>query len=335
MNFYIKYTLFNMNRICQDVFNNIGNYLNIIDLAKLKRINKFTRILVINYEDIYLTNELKTMNGNMINKKRLFYSYSKYIFCNFYTNKKLFRNDILDNMVLNIYNDKNSDIYNIPNILNLIVINCFTNIVYFPSNISIESGFNFLKNFNNNNFSKFRDIILNYYTYILDSVHDGQNIYNKFKIIYDISPHIINIYSLKKIFSYRVLDLSKTNLIFCCNLEHCVVDNINSICDTKHTYYNDHLIAHNYNEIKAFLYDKCIEYYNVLIFRENYLLNEKIFIKNPITNRRIRVNGKRWIHLICNLKKKNKRLYNEIITDVLNQQEILRNKIFGKFKINI
>lgn len=315
-----------MNKINQDVFNNIGDYLNIIDLAKLKRTNKLTRLFVINFEDIYLTKELKNIDGNMIDKKKLFYSYSKYLFCNCYINKKLFKNDILDNMILNINNDKF-----ILNILNLIVINCFINIVYFPTNIKIEAGFNFLKKFNNNHFYKFRDIILNYYTYILDSVHNGQNIYNKFKIIYDISPYVINIYSLKKIFSYRVLDLSNTNLLFCCNLDQCVVNNIYSICDTKEAYYNDDLISHNYNEIKTFLYNNCIEYYNILIYRENYLLNEKIFIKNPITNRRMRVNGKRWIYLVCNLKKKNKSLYNEIIIDVLNQQDILRNKIFGKF----
>lgn len=317
-----------MNKICQDVFNNIGNYLNIIDLAKLKRTNKLTRLFVINFENIYLTKELKTINGNMIEKKTLFYSYSKYIYCNFY-NKKLFRNDILNNMILNTYNN-NYKFYG--SVLNLIVINCFINIVYFPTNIRIEAGFNFLKNFNTPSlFSKFRDIILNYYIYILNSIHNGKNIHDTFRIIYDISPHIINIYSLKKIFSYKVLDLSNTELLFCCNLNQCVVNNIYSICDTKQAYYKDDLISHNYNEIKAFLYNNCIEYYNILIYRENYLLNEKIFIKNPITNRRMRVNGKRWIHLICTLKKKNKSLYNEIIIDVLNQQDILRNKIFGKF----
>lgn len=316
-----------MNKICQDVFNDIGNYLNIIDLAKLKRANKHTRLLVINFEDIYLTKQLKTVNGKMIDKKILFYSYSKYIFYNFYTNKNLLKNDILDNMILNIYNDRF-----VPNILNLIVINCFTNIIYFYNNITIESGFNFVKIFNTSVlFSKFRDIILNYYIYILNSIHEDKIIYDKIKIIYDISPYIINIYSLKKIFSYRILDLSKTNLLFCCNLDNCVINNIYNICDTKHSYYNDDLISYNYNEVKNFLYNNCIEYYNILIYRENYLLNEKIFIKNPITNRRIRVNGKRWLHLICNLKKKNKSLYNEIIMDVLNQQEILRNKIFGKF----
>lgn len=311
-----------MNKICQDVFNNIGHYLDIIDLTKLKRVSKLTRFFVINFEDIYLTKELNTIAGNIIDKKRLFYSYSDYIYCNVNVSKKLFNNDILDNMVLNKNNGS---------ILNLIVINCFTSIVYFSNNIRIESGFNFLKNFNTpGHFSKFRDIILNYYIYILNSVHNDKIIYDKIRIIYEISPYIINIFSLKKILGYKVLDLSNTQLIFCCNLEGCVVDNIYSICDTKNSYYNDDLISHNYNEIKTFLYNNCIEYYNILIERENYLLNDKIFIKNPISNRRIRVNGKRWIHLICNLKKKNKRLYDEIIIDVLNQQDTLRNKIFGK-----
>ena len=33
---------------------------------------------------------------------------------------------------------------------------------------------------------------------------------NKFRIIYDISPYVTNIYCLRKIFTYRILDLSKT-----------------------------------------------------------------------------------------------------------------------------
>ncbi len=317
-----------MNKICQDVFNNISNYLSIIDIARLRQTNKLLKNFVINFEGIYLTNQLKTIdnNTNIIQKKLYFYNYFKCI------KKQLFQNDILNNMILNIYNNKFTK-YHI-NTLNLIIIQCFINIVYFPNNVQINSVFNFLKNFNKkSNFYKFQDIIINYYIYVLQSVHDDIVIYDKFKIIYDMSSHIINIYSLKKIFSYKLLDLSKTRLLFCCNLEHCIVDNINSICDTKYAYYNDDLISYNYIEVKTFLYKNCIEYYNVLICRENYLLNEKLFIKHPITNRRMRVNGKRWMNYISYLKKSNKHVYNDFINDILKQQDILRSKIFGRFII--
>jgi hypothetical protein len=321
-----------MNKICQDVFNNISNYLSIIDIAKLKQTNKLLRFFVINFEGIYLTNQLKAIDNdsNIIEKKRYFYNYFKYIISNFSVNKYLFQNEILNNMILNIYNSQITKNYQ--NILNIIIIQCFINIIYFPDNIQIESSFNFLKNFNKgNSFLKFQDIIINYYTYILNSIHNDKIIYNKFRIIYDISPHIINIYSLKKIFSYRLLDLSNTRLLFCCNLEHCIDDNINNICNTKYAYYNDDLISHNYIEVKTFLYKNCIEYYNILIERENYLLNEKLFIKNPNSNRRMRVNGKRWMHYISNLEKTDR---DEFIIDVLKQQDRLRSKIFGKFMIN-
>ena len=321
-----------MNKICQDVFNNIANYLSIIDIARLRQTNKLLLNYSIDFENIYLTKQLKIIsdNSNIIEKKSYFYNYFKYIIYNFSVDKYLFQNDILNNMILNVYNNYFTKYY--PNILNLIIIQCFINIIYFPNNIQIESGFNFLKNFNKpSSFSKFQDIIINYYTYILNCIHNDKIIYNKFRIIYDISPYIINIYSLKKIFSYRLLDLSKTRLLFCCNLEHCIVDNINSICDTKNAYYNDDLISHNYIEVKTFLYNKCPEYYNILIERENYLLNEKLFIKNPITNRRMRLNGKRWMFFIFSLTKKDR---NDFIIDVLKQQDRLRNKIFGKFTIN-
>lgn len=319
-----------MNKICQDVFNNIANYLSIIEIARLRQTNKLLQFYVNDFENIYLTNQLKNVRGNIIEKKLYFYNYFKYIISNFSVNKYLFQNDILNNMILNVYNNYFKKYY--PNVLNLIIIQCFINIVYFPDNIHIESGFNFLKNFNEkHHFSKFKDVIINYYTYILNSIHNEKIIYDKFNIIYDMSPHIINIYSLKKIFSYRLLDLSKTRLLFCCNLEDCIDENIKSICDTKYAYYNDDLISHNYIEVKKFLYNKCPEYYNVLIERENYLLNEKLFIKNPITNRRMRVNGKRWMFFISSLTKEDR---NDFIIDVFKKQDILRNKIFGKITIN-
>ena len=321
-----------MNKICQDVFNNIANYLSIIEIARLRQTNKLLQFYVNDFENIYLTKQLRSIDNdsNIIEKKLYFYNYLKYIISNFSVNKYLFQNDILNNMILNVYNNYFTNYY--PNVLNLIIIQCFINIVYFPNNIQLESGFNFLKNFNKpSQFLKFEDVIINYYTYILNSIHNDRIIYDKFRIIYDMSPHIINIYSLKKIFSYRLLDLSKTRLLFCCNLEHCIVENINSICNTKYAYYNDDLTSHNYIEVKTFLYKECVEYYNILIERENYLLNEKLFIKNPITNRRMRVNGKRWMFFISSLTKKDR---NDFIIYVIQQQDILRSKIFGKFTIN-
>ena len=53
-----------MNKICQDIFNNIGEYLSIIDIAKLKKTNKLLRVFVINFEEIYLTKQLKNINND-------------------------------------------------------------------------------------------------------------------------------------------------------------------------------------------------------------------------------------------------------------------------------
>jgi hypothetical protein len=331
-----------MNKICQDVFNNIGEYLSIIDIAKLKKTNKLLRFFVINLEEIYLTKQLKNINNdfNMQVKKKYFYTSMKFIIYDLYNNKDVFKNTILKNTILNnrilnniILNIYKSNFY--LNILDMFILNCFINIVYFPDKIDINSALHFLKNFNKQDyFSKFHDIIIYYYIYVLYYIHDDKVVYNKFKIMYDISPYVTNIYCLSKIISYRVLDLSKTDFICCCNLERCVVDNIYNICDTKYSYYNDDLISHNYIEIKTLLYNYSIEYYNILINRENDLLNKKIFVKNPITNRRMRVNGKQWDHVICNLKKKNKYIYNNMVEDIVQQQNILRNKIFGRFAIN-
>lgn len=322
-----------MENLCQDIFNNISEYLDIIDITKLKRTNKILKIRVHNYEQIYLTKQLNIINTdiNIQTKKRYFYNGIKYI-CYILNNSKMFlNNEILNNMISDIFryyyvNRKIS----YPNIINMIVVNAFINILYYPNNVNIYSVLKFFKIFNKQNVFKFQDIIIYYYIYVLNYIHDNI-IHNSFKIIYDISPYVINIYCLRKMLSYRILDLSNTYFIYCCNLETCVIDNIYAICDTKNAYYNDDLISHNYREIKTLLYNYSKEYYNILINRENDLLNEKIFIKNPITNRRMRVNGKRWVHLICNLKKKDKNMYNIIVQDVLKQQDILRKKIFGQF----
>jgi len=325
-----------MKNICQDIFNNIGEYLSIFDIAKLKMTNKLLRIFVINFEEIYLTKQLKTINNglNMQVNKKYFYTQMKMVIYNMYNNKDIFNNTILNNpilnnIILNIYNYYDDKLHSYLNILNILILNSFINIACYPDRIDINCGLNFLKNFNKPDyFVKFQDIIIYYYIYVLYYIH-GKVVYNKFRIMYDISPYVTNIYCLRKIFTYRILDLSKTSFIYCCNLEMCVIDNIYNICDTKFSYYNDDLISHNYREIKTLLYNYSTEYYNILINRENDLLNTKIFVKNPITNRRMRVNGKRWVHVICNLKKKDKNMYNNMVDDIVKQQNILRNKIFG------
>ena len=68
-----------MNKICQDVFNNIANYLSIIEIARLRQTNKLLLNYSTNFENIYLTKQLRSIDNdsNIIEKKLYFYNYLK------------------------------------------------------------------------------------------------------------------------------------------------------------------------------------------------------------------------------------------------------------------
>lgn len=355
-----------MDKIYQDIFNNICYYLSLKDIAKLKKTNRIIRNYVYNFENILLSVELNKNENDLYmtsyDKKQYFYNFILEILNVFYTRNKhiinldkkiynfhynyFFENQCLNNMTIDIfyhYINSNYNIKDYPNSFDLILISKFIYLYYFRDNLTIESCFNFLQNFNNGNKtpSMFQDIIIDYYIYTLKCIHDRTKyIFNTFEKIYIMSPYVINISCLKKIFSYKVLDLSKTKLIYCCEEQQCIVENLYEICDIKNAYSHDDLISHNYMQVKYFLYNQCLDYYSILFNRETYLINEKIFIKNPNTNRRMRINGSLYKSVMFSLyshinsnessnKKIYKQLYGNIINDIWYKQNYLRRRLFS------
>ena len=100
----------------------------------------------------------------------------------------------------------------------------------------------------------------------------------------------------------------------------------------KCVYWDDDLISHNYMEIKKMLYTQYLEYYNILINKETYLINDKIYVKNPMTNRRMRINGSLYKKTMITLSKStrnNKKIYFDITNFITNKQNYLRKRIFN------
>lgn len=67
-------------------------------------------------------------------------------------------------------------------------------------------------------------------------------------------------------------------------------------------------------------------YYNILCNREDIAINSMIYIKTPVTNRRVRVNKTIYNNLIYNLDEYK---LQKITNYISNQTNYFRNKFFN------
>jgi hypothetical protein len=132
------------------------------------------------------------------------------------------------------------------------------------------------------NFGNIKNISIDYYNYIYSN-----NIFIKFDELYNMSSVATTLCSLKKIFGYKVLNLSDTVLLPCCNQ-----------CSSEFIYYftcyrfnrkYDDLLCHNYNEIKSFFQRTNTVFYNSMLYNEKMYVNKLIRILNPKTNKLIKL----------------------------------------------
>jgi hypothetical protein len=142
--------------------------------------------------------------------------------------------------------------------------------------------------------------------------------------MYTISHSVTSIPIIKKILGYKAFDLSNTVLNLCCY--DCNEDYIIEICNIKKAFWKDELISHNYKEFKTMLQKNNPYYYHFLQNRETILINSMIYIKNPITNRRLRVDKSIYHNLIQDLDKYK---IQKITNYISNQKNYFRNKFFN------
>jgi hypothetical protein len=229
-------------------------------------------------------NSFKFLENNVIkniyNRILTFYITNK---CKKYKNsyKNPYKNPYINHKYLEEYPNKLEMIV----LYNVINMECFTNL-YNRSYL-----FDFLKTlYTRKNIINdiFYDLKYKYYNYIL-YVENYTPYFIKcsFDQLYQMLPYITSISILKKLFGYRVFDLRYTKLFLCC--EECVIGNIYYICNLKNTFWYDDLISHNYLQIVDFLKREKKIYYNILVQREKYLVDNKIYITNPNTNQRMKL----------------------------------------------
>lgn len=171
------------------------------------------------------------------------------------------------------------------------------------------------------------NIRLKYYNSILNSFHENP-FYFTFDQMVTVSSTVISISMFKKIMGYRILNLQKSNFHQCCI--DCNEENLIEICDFKLAHWDDDLVSHNYLEFKKLLQEQSIYYYTFLQNRETFVLNNIIYIKNPCSNRRMRLNGSIYRSFINTINSDPfmKNYHIRMLRNISKRREYLRKKIF-------
>jgi len=314
-----------------DIVYEITKYLSLKDICILKACSRSLLDYIKTAETNILCNELVKSNRSFRVKNRFVllnfcYNFINYhITVHFYKYKRIFRNqcgnpiDGRDNLY-NLYNfimyTKVEDITTNNKINALFykifyfyVNNNYCNISEYPNRLEIcalynliqieifnpkndfDYWFNFLESFQYG----YNDVKMNYYNYILNNCHT-ENIHLKFEEIYKISTNVTSLYLLKKIFTFKELNLTNTKLHLCCFT--CNERYLFQICKLKKHFYKDEFVSRNYIQLKEMLKRENFYYYNILLNKENRIVNEMIYIKNPNTNRRMRLYGRSYSNTI-------------------------------------
>ncbi len=286
-----------MEKLHTDIFYEICKYLSIKDISRLQKTNCEINNKIQCLHNNILIKELKYLHNNKNNINSNFYEYLLY-----FINSKLFDYRFTNVIIGNIYKKITisrivtfTDLINYPNKLELFVLYNFINIECFI-NYNIDYFFKFLKMLDSPKRiidDVFYDLKYKYYKNILYIERYDMYLMNiSFEQLYQMVPYITTISILKRLFGYKILDLKYSKLLLCC--EDSVVQDIHYICNFKFSFYNDDLISHNYTEIMNFLKSENKLYYYILIEREKFLVNKKIYVTNPKTNKDIRITDKRF-----------------------------------------
>jgi len=350
-------TALRINNLPLDIIYKICQFINIVDICKLKRIDKKMFCSISRIQPDLLSYQLK-LQRDFINCKSFYNWLNAYLTSHLHQYKKMFYKDYqflhrsrnlqfyiknfnkytkyirpissynitnsLFDIVFTFYTNNNfCDINLFQNKLLLLVFYNFLKLEYYPNSDSYDFNyrFNFLEQ-NSNNYVD--DLKLNYYNTILYKFHYRDYIPITFDQMYTISHCVTSIAIIKKILGYKAFDLSNTVLNLCCY--DCNEDYLIEICNIKRAFWKDELISHNYKEFKTMLQKNNPYYYHFLQNRETILINSMIYIKNPITNRRLRVDKSIYHNLIQDLDKYK---IQKITNYISNQKNYFRNKFFN------
>jgi hypothetical protein len=255
-----------------------------------------------------------------------------------YPTQNYFINEIFDRIFEYYVKNNFGSLEKYPNQLDLVVLYIFLHIEIYQNVYNMDYFLEFLRNLNKNQDSslypklenyKYYNVCIKYYTHCLNIILDDNIlINNSFEKLYEISKYVTNVPILKKLLGYKLLDINPEfcHLFLCCF--ECIPTNLQEICTMKMSFWKDDLISYNYLQIKNLLKIKCPLYYNILLEKETYEINEIIQIKNPYTNRRMRVNGSLFKRFIKFIYESNPHYHNRIVKFIYNKQKYFRRKFF-------
>jgi len=335
-----------LNNLCTDIIYELTRYLSFKEIYRIKSCNKKLQYTIKLLEKnitrdnlkLYYKNEFhnesynnlyKIKNNDMYN----FYKFIQINMNNFYNNKSTvisdnhFINSLYKKIMIHFLKN-NCDITKYPCLFDLFVFYIFLNIDLY-NNIYNDYVINFL-NLSNPKKHIYDDIFYNikikFYSYIISYTHNKM-ISIDYNILIDMSRYITSTCVLRKIFTHMSLNLKFTKLYQCCHF--CAFKNIKQICNIKSLYYKDALISENYNKIKRFFKIKNINYYNYLLNRETLIINDIIYIKNPINNRRMRINGTFYKKKMLEIYTLDYKIYEDMNNYIKNKRIFLTQKFFS------
>ena len=295
--------------------NHLQNNLLILELKKIFCI----KIINVNYQEQYIS---------YFSDYTIKYFYM--VLIEYIEKNKTFFDNIMVNVLNNLDNNI-QDIEHYPNKLELVLL--YNHIQVCNNNFNINYFVPFLKNQTDILTDKMYDIKLKYYEYVIHAVHYNWVLQNlTFSDMFYISKYIANISMLKHLMIFQKLDLKFTKFEICCI--SCNSIDLLEICKIKKQYYKNDLVNYNYNQIKLLLRRENPLYYGMMVNKELQLVNELIYVRNPITNKPIRIDGfiySRMMRVIFKTSCNNDVYmsdYLSILTHIDKKQNILRKKFF-------
>jgi hypothetical protein len=313
-----------------DIIYNICKFLNIVDICNFRRINKIIFYNITRVQGDLLSYQLR-LQSDFINCNYFYDWLNTYLRHHVYQYRQMFSNvsshnttNLLFDIIFTYYTNNNfCNIKTFPNKLLLLTFYNFQNLEYYTQ--SDYNYFNYRFNFlEHNNIANINDLKIHYYNSVLYKFHYQDCIQMTFNQMCTISDYVTSIPIIQKILGYKELNLSNTVLNLCCYdcNENCLIE----ICNLKRHFWKDNLISYNYIQFKTMLKKNNLYYYNFICNREDIAINSMIYIKNPVTNRRVRVNKTIYNNLIYNLDEYK---LQKITNYISNQKNYFRNKFFN------
>lgn len=342
----------NLKYVNSNLYHTINNLSSLIVKYELKKINNklnfknmcsflnnFIKIILYKHlynneiEDYKLYKNIKydfkntavICSTNFLEKEKFYNSHSFIISYNKNVNTLFIH--VLNHYIFNGNIDKYDKI-------NLLFLYNFIQIEQF--NISeINYYIQFIEELTFNKYNRhFDDIITNYYTFLIknlnyeDSFTYVQELNHKKYIeflqleqLYKMSKWITTPHIIKKLLSYKPLNLDSTEFLACCKF--CYRSPIDEIVKMKFNMRDNDLIGYNYSCFKNLLLKNnnnnnniVVNIYNEVEILEKRLVNRYIFTINPVTNKKERLIFNRYNN-------------NSFMHMIKNKQRFLINKIFN------